>query len=403
LGTIGPPFTGHFRVILDTPRGLQPFQPGAAHSSIPSGGQRAGPVVPGQPSTATTIDLRRNIYDSTTGKQPETTQTNGVKDKPTYHCLVCGVDCTALRYHCTKVGQNVDLCTNCYHEARFPANLHSGDFIKLDDSTGIKREKSGWTEQELLLLLEGIEIYDEDWDQIAAHVGTRSREACVLKFLQLPIEEPYIDPATQKAVSQSGIQPFSQADNPVLSVVAFLASVVDTKIAARAAGYAVEELKSRLKSEAGKDPEEGIPAEDLPALEKAASVAIGATAAKAHLLGEHTAGDNLRILNQAINMQLRKIETKLTQFDDLEAILEHERRELERTRQEVYCERLALRREIERSRETIRAAARSGGDRGVEMLDELVRQGGEKLEVTEIRNGGEEDVPVLGGGDGLVL
>ena len=48
-------------------------------------------------------------------------------------------------------------------------------------------------------MLEGIEMFDEDWDQIASHVGTRSRETTCLKFLQLPIEEPYVDPATEKA------------------------------------------------------------------------------------------------------------------------------------------------------------------------------------------------------------
>jgi SWI/SNF related-matrix-associated actin-dependent regulator of chromatin subfamily C len=350
------------------------------------------------------IDLRRNIYDPP-GKAG--IDTNGVsKDsKAAYNCLVCGVDCTSLRFHCTKSGQNVDLCTNCYHEARFPSNLHSGDFIKLDNSTGVKKEKSDWTDQEILLLLEGIEIYDEDWDQIAAHVGTRSREQCVLKFLQLPIEEPYVDPTTEKAISSTGIAPFSHADNPVLSVVAFLVGVVDMKVAAKAAGRGIDELKARLKAEVNNKDAMQDDGEDGPAtnLEKAATVAIGAAAAKSHLLAEHTSTDNVRLLNQAINMQLRKIETKLSQFDDLEAILEQERRELERVRQEVYCERLALRREVEKAREAIRTAQKTGGDRGIEMLDTLTGKTveGEKLEVADESEGEEEDIEELTGGEGM--
>jgi SWI/SNF related-matrix-associated actin-dependent regulator of chromatin subfamily C len=354
------------------------------------------------------IDLRRNIYDPP-GKQE--THTNGItKEKASYNCLVCGVDCSNVRFHCTKSGQNVDLCTNCYHEGRFPSNLHSGDFIKLDDSRsgagGVKREKSDWTDQEVLLLLEGIEIYDEDWDQIALHVGSRSREACVLKFLQLPIEEPYVDESTSKALSHGQgqgngvVMPFSQADNPVLSVVAFLAGVVDTKVAARAAGRAVDELKSRLKAEANK---ESISDEEGSNLERAATVAIGSSAAKAHLLAEHQSVENVRLLNQAINMQLRKIETKLSQFDDLEAILEHERREIERNRQEVYCERLAMRREIEKAREAIRSAQAIGGEKGVRVLDGLLGTtvDPDKLEVVDAPDVQQEDIQEMNGGEGM--
>src|SRR5579859_7593201 len=91
-------------------------------------------------------------------------------------------------------------------------------------------------------------------------------------------------------------------------------------------------------------------------------------------------------------MQLRKIETKLTQFDDLEAILEQERRELERVRQEVYCERLALRREVERAREAIRNAQGGGGGGGGRVLDGVLGGGveGERLEVVERDSGDEE-------------
>jgi SWI/SNF related-matrix-associated actin-dependent regulator of chromatin subfamily C len=261
----------------------------------------------------------------------------------------------------------------------------------------------------LLFLLEGIEIYDEDWDQIASHVGTKSREACVLKFLQLPIEEPYVDGATERAISASGIAPFAHADNPVLSVVAFLAGVVDVKVAAKAAGRGIEELKARLRAEAN---HEALPSssatgtvgddEEMSNLERAAATAIGSAATKAHLLADHTTLENGRLLNQVISLQLRKIETKLAQFDDLEAILEQERRELERTRQEVYCERLALRREVEKAAEAIRAAQAAGGRQGVEMLDKALADvgGDEMLEVTNDKEG--EDVIEIGqGGEGM--
>ena len=41
------------------------------------------------------------------------------------------VDCTALRYHCTKL-PDVDLCPEAYAEGRFPPGCTARDFIKLD-------------------------------------------------------------------------------------------------------------------------------------------------------------------------------------------------------------------------------------------------------------------------------
>lgn len=49
-----------------------------------------------------------------------------------------------------------------------------------------------WTEQETLLLLEGLELHRDDWNRVAAHVGTRTQDECILHFLRLPIEDPYL-------------------------------------------------------------------------------------------------------------------------------------------------------------------------------------------------------------------
>ncbi|KOB77929.1 Uncharacterized protein OBRU01_01454 [Operophtera brumata] len=56
-----------------------------------------------------------------------------------------------------------------------------------------------WTEQETLLLLEALELHRDDWNRVAAHVGTRTHDECILHFLRLPIEEPYLnDPASAR-------------------------------------------------------------------------------------------------------------------------------------------------------------------------------------------------------------
>ena len=50
-----------------------------------------------------------------------------------------------------------------------------------------------WTDQETLLLLEALELYKENWNEIAEHVGTKSKAQCILHFVQMPIEDAFMD------------------------------------------------------------------------------------------------------------------------------------------------------------------------------------------------------------------
>uniref|UniRef100_A0A672SVJ6 SWI/SNF related BAF chromatin remodeling complex subunit C2 n=1 Tax=Sinocyclocheilus grahami TaxID=75366 RepID=A0A672SVJ6_SINGR len=106
-----------------------------------------------------------------------------------------------------------------------------------------------WTDQETLLLLEGLEMYKDDWNKVSEHVGSRTQDECILHFLRLPIEDPYLEDSSSSLgpLAHQPI-PFSQAGNPVMSTVAFLASVVDPRVASAAAKSALEEF-SRMKEE----------------------------------------------------------------------------------------------------------------------------------------------------------
>lgn len=114
-----------------------------------------------------------------------------------------------------------------------------------------KPSKGGreWTEQETLLLLEALEMYKDDWNKVSEHVGSRTQDECILHFLRLPIEDPFLE-STEATMGPLAYQPvpFSQSGNPVMSTVAFLASVVDPRVAAAAAKAALEEF-SRVREE----------------------------------------------------------------------------------------------------------------------------------------------------------
>ncbi|KAI9009153.1 SWIRM-domain-containing protein [Hyaloraphidium curvatum] len=370
--TFGPAFTGHFRVTADTPKGLVPFQPNAPtavavpKTSIPSTNLPAAGKAAQLP---TNLPLRKDVYedskegvaDDAKAKSPEPSET---KDSATeastrYNCATCGVDCTKQRYHSVKA-RSYEICPNCYFEGRFPSTMFSGDFVRMDTSPGSLVEDT-WSDQETLLLLEGLEMFDDNWDLVAEHVATRTREQCILKFLKLPIEDPYLG-TKQESLGPLQHQriPFSQADNPVMSLVAFLASVVNPGVASAAAQAALKELSQGAEAAdngdqmvidvATKPGEPKANGEDKPAfgteaVQKAAGVALGAAAAKAKVLADYEEREMQRLVNTAIELQLRKLEVKMKHFEEMESMLDNERRELERQRQLLFAEKVALRRQ----------------------------------------------------------
>lgn len=101
------------------------------------------------------------------------------------------VSCTRLRYHCTR-HPDVDLCAQAYAEGRFPPGTSAKDFIRVE-ATSATADATGWSAQETLLLLEGMELHGEAWAKVAEHVGTKSKLDCVLRFAQLPIDEDLLN------------------------------------------------------------------------------------------------------------------------------------------------------------------------------------------------------------------
>lgn len=148
----------------------------------------------------------------------------------TFKCATCAVDCTASRYHCLK-HITVDICPICYTDGRFSTTLHSGDFVRMREADVQK-----WTDQETLLLLEGVELYHEDWTRISLHVG-KPRDECLLTFLQLPIEDTFVPKEDLSLNNPNNIKTCNATENPILALTAFLASVVTPNVAKKAGIY----------------------------------------------------------------------------------------------------------------------------------------------------------------------
>ncbi|KAK4684991.1 SWI/SNF-related matrix-associated actin-dependent regulator of chromatin subfamily C, partial [Tremellales sp. Uapishka_1] len=401
---LGPPFTGHFRVTLDTPKGLSNLLHPGSKPNTSALAATAALNTNGVPSHPTNLDLRKTIYDSTskTPKPVSSTSLNGVaaspKPKPSsFACETCGTDCTRTRYHSLKDGEYT-LCPTCFVSGRFPSTMFSGDFVRLDEETFKHTSSSDWSDQETLLLLEGVEMFDDDWQNVANHVGTRTKEQCISKFLQLPIEDSYLssDPAADLGPLkyQAGVNglPFEGTENPVMSVVTFLANAVGPAVAAAAAQSALGELGEKLKrkrtdelnksgekraksvdgevkSEGGEGEGEGMVVDSgavaeveeddserpsKSSLERAASTALGAAAAKASLLARHEDSRISQLVSRLVAAQVKKVELKLTMFERLEEMLENEKRNVEVGRQNLFREKMGVKKSLEKVNELMK-------------------------------------------------
>ncbi|KAJ3336852.1 hypothetical protein HDU93_002051 [Gonapodya sp. JEL0774] len=367
----GPAFTGHFRITAETPRGLQPLFPAmslpskkpSTKSSSTSQSLTSG-TAGGDKSSTLGLAVRKDLFASEGGVEAKEEPTDVTPPKrPKISCSTCTVDCTAQRYHCAKQ-PNMDVCPNCFFEGRFPSTLFSGDFIRLEERSST--DSDAWTDQETLLLLEGLEMYEDNWDAIAEHVGTRTREECVLKFVDMPIEDPFVGSRQSELgpLQFAANAPFSAAENPVLTLVAYLASVVDPRAAKAAARAAIEAVP---KDEGGGDGEgeggasgKGPDAMDTSddnaggtstttgptAIARAAVTAFGSAAAKAHALANNEERETQRLLNELMEVQLKKVQVKMQHVAELERLLEQERKEIERQRQQLFLERLHLRKQL---------------------------------------------------------
>jgi len=432
---VGPPFTGHFKIICDTPRGLQPWQPSAdpivlegKKSEDTDGKANAKPANKGDLN----LEIGRNIYEAnakgtpiskseskTNGETPTTNGLPGTEDaakSPTakVHCYMCSTDCTRVYYHSTQADPTskvkYDVCPNCFNEARLPANHTSSMYTKLENPryTSVLDRDAPWSDAEILRLLEGLERFDDDWSEIAEHVGTRSREECVLQFLQLDIEEKYLDSEApihaptglSMLGSQQGQLPFSQVDNPVMSVVGFLASLADPASTAAAANKSAEELKRGLRKQLeggkgekdeqtnGKNKEQGDTMDidirhetttttttTTTKTTSLASIPLASMGGRAAGFASHEEREMTRLVSAATNVTLQKLEMKLKYFNEMEAILRAERRDLERGRQQLFLDRLAFKRRVRTVQEGLKAAAAVGGEQGVRMANEAMCEG----------------------------
>eukprot|EP00210_Caulerpa_lentillifera_P002940 g2807.t1 len=292
------------------------------------------------------------------------------------------MDCTESYYHCTT-HPDIDLCPQAFQEGRLPTGTTSKDFVRIN-GPGVKTDQSAWTDQETLLLLEGIELYGDDWSEIAEHVCTKSQLQCAMHWLTMPIEDDIIDELLLQHQSEDEIStkvPFADAQNPIMAQVAFLAAMVSPEVAGAAAK---EGLQILSQESAGTDPVPSSTTTDaglsnglfpgaLPehqqqvsgisqeVMSKASAGSLKSAALRAKLLAEQQEKEIKSVMMIIIDAQLKKLEMKLNYCKDLDLYLEEEKLHLLNNRQQP---RSVLNQDLSTSLQSSNQQDRTGVDNG---------------------------------------
>ena len=251
---IGPPPTSHFHILADAPGGIQPVamrkEGDDEVDETPSkSGKKRGKKVEKDKKFEKNDEEKRNL--SLASKNSEDFREKDVRE--VYRKASDEVSGSGDQV--TPDIDNFGLTVDQYERASH--TLPTSNIPKSRAMTGSCNKP--WSEQETLLLLEGMELFRDDWNRVSEHVGSRDQNECILHFLRLPIEDPYYEgknidlkKSGPKYLQKHQPVPFSSSGNPVMSTVAFLASMVDPKVAAAASKAAIKEF-GKMKNELPKE------------------------------------------------------------------------------------------------------------------------------------------------------
>ena len=241
------------------------------------------------------------------------------------------------------------ICENCYEKKEFPNPLTKDDFElsnvfnilmpneKFHTKLKERLENEKWTEEETKKLLDAIDTYDDNWDEIAkVFEGKRSKSDCIIHLMQLPIKENVSFKVTDLNVGTTDVKKpkeeinaVTDQNNPLIGQVIFFAKMFEK--------YIEDDKKTEKKPE-----EEN---EDLSSTDHLKEV-IYKTYAKSIDVSKNLKNDEKnemrKIMNLLVHIQMKKIELKLNYFEDFEKMIQFQSQQLKTMESQVFQDRIKL-------------------------------------------------------------
>ncbi|KAF5778369.1 putative transcription factor MYB-HB-like family [Helianthus annuus] len=111
--------------------------------------------------------------------------------KALYHCNYCNKDISGkIRIKCACCS-DFDLCVECFSVGAEVYPHKSNHPYRVMDNLSFPLFCSDWNADEEILLLEGIEMYGlANWNEVAEHVGTKSKSQCIEHYNTIYMNSP---------------------------------------------------------------------------------------------------------------------------------------------------------------------------------------------------------------------
>ncbi len=355
---LGPQSTRGFSIVLDTPVGIQALVPEVKQTDKGKSlgikrrfeedqpKQNSGMKV--EPDTITkdedrslplNMELRKNIYDpsvdSTALQDENQLRINDVNNK-TFTCYLTGSQVTDVHFNSLRYkgvnGHAINGNVTSLKNGGFPTenNAETG-IVNLEDvfKKGGKLlypPSIAWTDQELVLLLEGIEMFEDNWEQIADHVGTRDKSQCITRYVQLPIDEQYI---TKKKIEMAKKNKKVGGKLEMEKVISFLTNYVDENLAKKVA------QKLRLKHPE-KNPDNFF--EDGSTMLTKASTKLSSK----QTFSDISTVEDQALLKQQIELTISKFQAKLSQITAFESQISQSLHTIQKQKRQILNDKLSL-------------------------------------------------------------
>ncbi|CCD23065.1 Swi3p NDAI_0B00310 [Naumovozyma dairenensis CBS 421] len=383
--SIEPPFTAEYSTKHDAPRGLFPFESFKPSLQLPELAKLKNMMDLNDQNSA--------LYKYLLSKANRERRNSILADEPLMQ------DATILKENKantnnTNHNTNINETTKNNKRTTDDAKLDTNDDkeeekreenMKLELGTSNQRESphpvkklkivdagkdNSWTERDIQNLLKAINEFGSNWYKIAKSIGNKSPEECILKFLQLPIEDKFLYQSNMNGkendigpLKYAPHLPFSKSDNPVLSTIAFLVGLVDPKTVQKMTNRALKEsleenniddvdskeaklIESRNENDSSNPPvsSNGIEnKESVPSMIKEGSeVAMAALGIRSNIFATNEERKLVTLSNQLVQVQMQKLESKFNLLKKFEKSLELEKKIIEKQQEDLLIQRLSF-------------------------------------------------------------
>lgn len=330
---VEPPFTGDYSTRHDAPRGLFPFESYKPSVQLPDMAK---------------LKKMMDVNDSESAlyrylKEEKRKFIEGKIENSVHHKQHTKTEVKKENQDEKNTESTEQQTAPAHHEGQERSSLKRSSEAIFNEEHKLKKPKildhtdEEWSREDLQKLLDGMQKHGVDWYKVASEIGNKTPEQCILKFLQLPIEDKFLyngeGGKDLGPIKFAPHLPFSKSENPILSTIAFLVGMVDPQIVKNMTSRAIQRIEDvheqNLKNTKS-DAKEG------------SEIAIASLGVRSGVYANNEEKHLHALSHELVQIQLQKLDSNLELLNQMEKSFDLEKRMLEKQQESLLLQRLQI-------------------------------------------------------------